>query len=227
MLIGRSMRLFVFVFLTLAGCGYAPTPPALKIDGPPPAAPVVQKIAAPIAAAAQANTQAQAAVVAIPTQPPAAVSLGKRRTQAILIAQAGYLSEAKKQIIIAIPAARAADAAVKHNGAAAAAWQSRYTRLRQRQVQMALTWGTIAGGLFVVGGILLAVFTTDKIEGVALSFCGALLVAAVWLAAAHLLLVEIAAGCAPVVFGIWMFCGRHHEHVLRVKAAVAPAVAGK
>lgn len=221
-----SPILAILLAVSIAGCGYAPRP-APKIYTPPPAAPEVQKIAAPLAEVSKANTQAQAAVTAIPTRPPAAVAAAKQRTQAILVTQAGYLRAAEKQVAVAIPAARAADAAAKHNGAAAAVWRSKYSRLRQRQVQMALTWGTIAGGLFVLGGILLAVFTSGKIEGVALSFCGALLVAAVWLAAAHLLLVEIAAGCAPVVFGIWMFCGRHHEHVLRVKAAVAPAAAGK
>ena len=218
----------IILFGFLPGCGFRlpwPKPPAIVQAKP--AAPVVRAILPPVEAASADNVAAAKQTRAIPDRPPAAVTAAKGVVIQTLAKQAVSLAAATQAVSAAVPATVAADSAARTNGAAAAAWQAKYSRLRQREVQMALGWGTAAGGLFVVGGILLAVFTADKIEGIVLGFAGCALIGAVWLAAAHLLAVEIAAAAAPCVFGLWMFVGRHHEHVLRVASGSTAAVAAK
>ncbi len=213
-----ALGLILLAPLAFEGCGYAP-PTLAPAAVPAASAPLVLAVKKPILAAKKDNLAARAQLAAMPLSPPPQVAVARDATQAILVRQAGYLAEASHQVTLAVPAAAAADKAARTHAATAERWRKRYEQLRQAQVQWALWSATAAGGLCVLLGILLAVFTADKVEGAALGVCGGALVALAWFAAAHVFLVELMGIGAVAALAIWMFVGRHHAAVVAAAAA--------
>ncbi len=191
------------------------TPPA----APMPAAPIVASIVPPLAQAARLNKIATRQVTALTV---ANLSGAKPVILRGLRTQRSALKAATSKATRAIPAAKASDLAVKRNAGQVTELQRKIRQMKQKQVQMVLTGGAIAGGLCVLAGIAVLVFMHGFAEGPVLILVGGGMIGLVWFAAAHIQWIEYASAASVVGLMFWMILGRHHEHVLRCAASCAP-----